>query len=54
MTGPAWSRVEELFHAALERAPAEREGFLREACGGTKECGARSSRCSHRSTRPGG
>ena len=32
-----WSKVEELFHAALERAPAEREAFLREACGGDAE-----------------
>ncbi len=26
-------RVEEVFHAALERPPAEREAFVREACG---------------------
>jgi serine/threonine-protein kinase len=32
-----WSRVEELFHGALERAPAEREAYLREACGGDEE-----------------
>jgi eukaryotic-like serine/threonine-protein kinase len=31
---PGWPRVEELFHAALERVPAEREAFLRGACGG--------------------
>jgi eukaryotic-like serine/threonine-protein kinase len=32
-----WRRVEELFHAALQRAPAEREAFLRETCGGDEE-----------------
>jgi TolB-like protein/Flp pilus assembly protein TadD len=32
-----WARIEELFHAALERVPAERESFLREACGGDEE-----------------
>ena len=32
-----WARVEELFHAALVRAPAEREAFLREACAGDEE-----------------
>ncbi len=34
MTSPGWTRVERLFHSALERAPAEREAFLAEACGG--------------------
>ncbi len=34
MTGPAWTRVEELYHAALEKLPAEREAFLGEACHG--------------------
>jgi serine/threonine-protein kinase len=29
-----WSEVEQLFHAALERAPAAREAFLAEACRG--------------------
>ena len=29
-----WQRVAELFHLALERDPAERAVFLREACGG--------------------
>ena len=28
-----WRRVEELYHAALERRPEERAGFLRDACG---------------------
>ncbi len=32
-----WHRVEELFHAALERAPAERQAFLDGACGGDEE-----------------
>ena len=27
-----WRRVEELFHSALEREPAERSGFLAGAC----------------------
>ena len=34
MTQADWARVEELFHAALGREPAERVAFLREACGG--------------------
>ena len=33
----AEERAEELFLAALEREPAEREAFLREACGGDEE-----------------
>jgi hypothetical protein len=37
MTGPAWSRIEELFHAVLERGPAERKAFLDGACGGDEE-----------------
>jgi eukaryotic-like serine/threonine-protein kinase len=32
MTPEFWRRVEELFQAALERAPEERKGFLDEAC----------------------
>jgi hypothetical protein len=32
-----WSKVEQLFHEALKRAPAEREAFLRETCGGDEE-----------------
>ena len=28
-----WRQVEELFHAALERAPEERQAFLEQACG---------------------
>ena len=28
-----WRQVEELFHAALERAPEERHAFLGQACG---------------------
>ena len=30
---PEWSRVKELFWAALERDPGQRDAFLREACG---------------------
>ena len=33
MTYERWPRVKELFHAALERAPADRADFLAEACG---------------------
>jgi eukaryotic-like serine/threonine-protein kinase len=29
-----WKRIDSLLHAALERPPAEREGFLRQACAG--------------------
>ena len=28
-----WRQSEELFHAALERAPEERQAFLEQACG---------------------
>src|SRR5215472_14100423 len=28
-----WHQAEELFHAALERAPEERQAFLEQACG---------------------
>jgi hypothetical protein len=37
MTGPSWARVEELYHAAVERPAAEREAFLDRACGGDEE-----------------
>src|SRR5262245_52834800 len=33
-TPELWGRVEELYHAALERAEPEREAFLAEACAG--------------------
>jgi len=29
-----WQQIERLYHAALERKPAERAAFLREACAG--------------------
>src|SRR6202035_3914192 len=32
-----WRRVEELFHAALERVPEARRAFLDEACGEDRE-----------------
>jgi eukaryotic-like serine/threonine-protein kinase len=32
MTGPAWERVKELLHQAMQLAPAQRSGFLDEAC----------------------
>jgi hypothetical protein len=34
MTPERWRRVDELFHSALEREPAERATFLAEACAG--------------------
>jgi hypothetical protein len=34
MTPEPGKKVEELFHAALEREPSERDAFLEEACGG--------------------
>ena len=34
MTPESWARVEKLYHAALERAPADRAAFLAEACAG--------------------
>ncbi len=34
MTPADWQQVKHLFHAALERQPAERESFLDEACSG--------------------
>ena len=33
MNPPQWARVKNLFHAALDRAPEERDRFLAEACG---------------------
>ena len=33
MNQPQSARVNDLFHAALDRAPDERERFLAEACG---------------------
>jgi serine/threonine protein kinase len=32
-----WARVKELFGAALELEPSQREAFLREACGGDED-----------------
>jgi serine/threonine-protein kinase len=37
MTPERWRRIDDLFDAALQRAPAEREPWLREACGGDEE-----------------
>jgi serine/threonine-protein kinase len=34
MTPERWRRVDELFHSALEREPAQRAAFVREACAG--------------------
>lgn len=32
MVSERWQRIDELFHAALERLPTERSSFLRETC----------------------
>jgi hypothetical protein len=32
-----WHRIEELFHAALEREPGDRDAFITEACGNDQE-----------------
>ena len=37
MRRPTWARVEELYHAALERPVAEREAFLDQACSGDED-----------------
>ena len=37
MSGDRWQRVNELFHAALERESATRDAFLRDACRGDEE-----------------
>jgi hypothetical protein len=28
-----WQQIEEIFHEALQHAPAQREAYLRQACG---------------------
>ena len=52
MNQPQWARVKELFHAALDRAPEERERFLAEACGERRRNASRSSGCWRRITKP--
>ena len=37
MTPERWQEVEEIFHAAIDRAPQERAAFLHEACAGDDE-----------------
>src|SRR5215469_1764009 len=37
MTPERWRRIEELFHAALEREPCDSDAFLAEACGNDQE-----------------
>jgi hypothetical protein len=37
MSTERWQQIEELYHAALERAPAERSAFIAEACDGDEE-----------------
>jgi serine/threonine protein kinase len=34
MTPSRWQQIEAIYHAALERAPAERAAFLEQACSG--------------------
>jgi eukaryotic-like serine/threonine-protein kinase len=36
-----WQRIQEIFHAALERPEAERDAFLEAACAGSPELLAR-------------
>jgi serine/threonine protein kinase/Tfp pilus assembly protein PilF len=36
MTSHPWQKAEELFHAALQRKPSERDAFLEKACDGDK------------------
>src|SRR5437870_13886852 len=35
-TSEHWQQVQDLFHAALERGPGDRSGFLAEACSGNE------------------
>jgi Tol biopolymer transport system component len=37
VSDPRWNRAVDLFHRALEQAPADRDAFLREACGGDQD-----------------
>ena len=37
MTPERWQQIEQLYHAALELAPAERAAFISQACGGDAE-----------------
>src|SRR5258708_39932576 len=37
MTPERWRRIEEVYHAALERQERERDGFLSAACGGDED-----------------
>lgn len=37
MTPERWEQIKELFHSALERAPAQRAAFLDDACAGDEE-----------------
>jgi hypothetical protein len=34
MSSERWQQLEDVFHAALDRAPADREAFVAGACGG--------------------
>ncbi len=37
MTPERWGQVNEVFHSALKRRPAERAAFLDQACDGDQE-----------------
>jgi len=37
MKADRWQRVEECYHAALERPPGDRAGFVAQACAGDAE-----------------
>ncbi len=43
-TSEHWQQVQDLFHAALERGPGDRSGFLAEACSGKTGADLRSLR----------
>ena len=36
MTPERWKQIEKLYHSVLDREPAQRDGFLQEACAGDK------------------
>ncbi len=37
MSPISWPKVEQLYHAALEKPPTEREAFLDQACGADRD-----------------
>ena len=49
-----WSRIKQLFQAALERPHGDRAAFLRDSCGDDQTSARKCSRCSTRTARPVG